>query len=200
MAISIALPETSTPVISLQALLIILVPFLISCGDDNTRNFGDPQSPTQQFINSLTLEGAFVDDGRFTFGVVYEIQKEGRITKLCANVPNDLTYLLNLWDLSDTTVVAAVNVAADSGVLSCMDITAVVVSAGSRMGVTIGTLDYYIYDDNGGLNSIYPATFGDVSILGFGAILDPVGIQFPSQFFDNQITGIVDLVFEPALD
>jgi len=119
------------------ALATVFMFGLTSCGDDTGRSFGDPQSPTQQFINTLDLVSTNVDDGRFTFGVVYEIQKEGRITKLCANVPNDGTYLLNLWDLSDTSVIASVNVEADSGVLSCADITDVQVSDGSRQGGSI---------------------------------------------------------------
>jgi len=39
-----------------------------------------------------------------------------------------------------------------------------------------------------------------LSILAFGFIFEPVGIQFPTAFFNNHIDGIVDLVFEPQLD
>jgi len=180
------------------ALTSVLMLVLTSCGDDNGREFGDPQRPTQQFINTLDLAGTFVNDSRFTFGMIYEFQKDGQITGLCAMTPDDNDIGMDLWDLSTLTVVASADFPADSGVLTCQDITPFEVTAGSRFGVTFMTFDYYIFDDGGAV--LLPANFGDVIVENYGTIFNPPLNLFPEQFFNDHISGIVDLVFEPKLD
>jgi len=170
---------------------------ITSCGDKG-KAFGDPQRPTQQFINTLDLTSSFFNDADFIFGCLYEFQKEGRITKLCARIPDDEIVTMLLWDLSDTTIVATTNLSTVTGDMTCGSSIDFEVLAGSRYAVTFRTNDYFTYDDGGG--SIFPATFGDVKILGYGTFVMPVGNPFPNQFFNDHLSGVVDLVYEPLID
>jgi len=173
---------------------------MISCNDDAVREFGDAQRPMTQFIDDLVLTNV-VSDLEYSTGCMYEIHKEGRITQLCLKVPDDDTYSVVLWDLTDTTAIDGITVAVDSGVLTCQAITDVPVLAGSRIAVSITSNDFYIYEHQVNGIVIYPATYGDVTILAYGEFLLPMGIQFPDQFFmDDYYAGIVDFVFEPKLD
>jgi len=172
---------------------------LLSCNDEPVGpQFGDAQNPIQQLISSITYNQAYPDDGDYIFGCMFEFQEEGRITNLCVQAPDDDTYGLTLWDLSDTTIIISVSVVADSGVLSYADIVDVPVLNGSRVAVTMTSDDYYTWDDGG--NNIFPTTVNDVVILGYGYIFNPVGAQFPDVFYSDYYAGLADLVFEPKLE
>jgi len=188
--------------LSTLALCAVILLSITSCGDDDAaREFGDAQHPTQQFINDLELTFVNTNDLPFSRGLIYEVIKEGRITKLCLQSPDADTYPVILWDMSDTTAIDGVNITADSGEYKCQDITDFQVLAGSRVAVSIVSDDVYLYEHPVNGIVIYPATYGDVTILAHGTFTQPMGIQFPNESFHDDIyIGVVDFVFEPLLD
>jgi len=189
--------------VSTLALCTIILFAITSCGDDKEAcEFGIAQNPILQFTNDLVLTRVDPDIGNYLIGSMLEFQKEGKITRLCLKAPNDGNYDLTLWDLSDSTVLTSIAVSADSGEIVYGDITDVPVLAGSRVAVTMSSANLGLYEYRNGVGTvtpIYPATYEDVTILGYGSISGPIGLQFPEDFFDFYYTGIADLIFKPKL-
>jgi len=104
------------------ALAGILMFGLVSCGDDNDQGGIFELQPTRQFLEEQQLTGTFVNDSEHIFGNLYRSLGEFHITKLCVLAPADGNYPLQLWDLTDTTVIASVINPADSGVWNCIEI------------------------------------------------------------------------------
>jgi len=175
-------------------LTVVLSVGLISCGDDNGPDGVFVLQPTRQFLEELQLTGTFVNDSDHIFGTLYRSLKDGHITKLCVLAPADGNYSLQLWDLTDTTVIASVINPADSGIWNCIDITPVVVGQASRVAVTVRTSDYYTFDGGGG--PMYPHRIEGINIIGYGSFILPPGHVFPNQFFNDHMSGVVDLVYE----
>ena len=180
----------------LMTFIIVAMVFLAACDDEPSITYGAEQTPIETFQNQLTFSSTTVDDAEYEYGCLFQVNKDGKITKLCANQPKDGIYRVTLWDLSDSSVVVSAQVEVDSGQTSYTDITDVDVKAGEKYSVSINSEHYYIYDDSPS-NNIFPATVGDISVIGYGYILTPIGMQFYDEFYSDYIATLADVVYQP---
>lgn len=191
------------PVLAGMALLMTTV----SCDDDTSSpQYGPAQKAISDFVENLTYDDAYIDFGDFEFGCVYEFLEEGRITQFCVNVPDNGDYRVTLWDMTDTSVITFATVAvADSGEVSCLDITDIPVLAGAKIALTVLSQDYFWWDDGALIHGdIYPETVGSIKILeyrweGIGMV-DPLNPVFPGNINNTYYAGVAEFVFEALIE
>lgn len=144
--------------------------------------------------DSTILTNTFVNSSWYEFGPRLRFLKDGAITGLGMMMPDSGSYEVTLWDLSDTSIVTTVTIAADSGELKYVAIDPVQVQTDDRYSVTILSNDWYWFEDISGKNNFLPQTFDNVMIEDYAYISGSTH-QFPTDVFTDYLAGIQDIIF-----
>jgi len=179
--------------------MITLVIALTGCKDDQMI-YGPVQGPVFTYAHDLYYVGSYVDMPLpLIVATSMEVLTDGRIRRLCVILPDNGTYELKLWDLSDTSEIAIANVTATVTDTSCVAISEVRVEAGQVIGLTLYTFDWFYWKDEFD-GDIFPKTQGDVRILNYSARGDSPEHIFPPNPVLTALRGIADIEFESELE
>ncbi|MCP4121306.1 MAG: hypothetical protein GY751_06095 [Bacteroidetes bacterium] len=182
------------------AMLVLLQP---SC-EKESEPYGEEQFPVisfaadQEYSHTVTNAGSPAE-----IGCEFEVLRNGRITKLCVQVPEEEVYRITLWKYNSIwvspVVIYSISIESNYNILSCGEIVPFEVEAGDRIGVTFYTDDWAIFHDpDDHAADILPSIRGDLEIRQFRRRYDPVGLQYPNVIYTYQVWGLVDIAFEPS--
>lgn len=146
--------------------------------------------------DSTVLQDAYINSSWYEFGPRLRFLKNGTVTGLGMMMPDSGSYEVTLWDLSDTSIVTTVTIAADSGEMKYMMIDPIHVHAEDRYSVTVLSDDWYWYEDVSGKENFLPQTFDEVMIEDY-AYIEGSTHQFPIEVYTDYLAGIQDVIFVP---
>ena len=133
---------------------------------------------------------------RLEVGYEFVPSVDGQLQSITGILPGTGVYQVTLWEgfsqlqLATWEIEFIRNVYQETFVEDPVNLT-----AGKSYMITFNTIDYYVYEPPP-TGTIFPQTVGDIEIVRFGT---KVAFQpeFPTNFTNNQMYGLVDFRFEP---
>ncbi|MBX2940087.1 MAG: DUF4082 domain-containing protein [Ferruginibacter sp.] len=198
----------------MKQLLVISIAIILTGSackkDDEKVRETVTETPLKTSIESKGIVDVTVINGigPYIFGNKFYTSVDGKITKLGCRMPEMSDYIVTLWDFATKTSLAQATVTttnADS--FSYASISPVTIAASTRHVVPIFTINaagvpkmyYHFYKGPTAINSIYPYTYGKVTIEAGLAITSGSAIIMPEYYAPLDlpyIRGVADFQFE----
>ena len=152
------------------------------------------------FLNgfyTITTPGA----GSYEYGTVFQVTKNGKITRLACKMPTAGSYRVTLWDTAanpKTPLAQATITQPGNGVLTYGTITPVAVTTTGTYLVSIWSNTNWFDIRPVGAGSIpYPITSGDVVLKSYRWVGTPQSpIKYPTNVDNSYIAGMADVEFQ----
>jgi len=134
---------------------------------------------------------------RLEIGYEFVPQVDGQLQSITGVLPFTGVVQVSLWESFTQTNIATweveffTNIYQETFIQNPISLT-----AEKSYMLTFNTIDYYVYAPPSE-GKIFPQTIGDVEIVRFGTktAFQP---EFPTNFSDNQMYGLIDFRFEPV--
>jgi hypothetical protein len=191
---------------SLIAIVAILVLSVFGTSCKKSCATTPPEAENGLIARALFANGSFTStvfgSGGYEYGMKFNVNRNGRVTKLGCKMPNTGSYRITLWDASVTPQVVLSQTTVTQSVKQLLTFNSI-----GAVGLTTGK-DYFIsiystgawndIEPAAGGNISYPISSGSISIKGYQWSSSATGtpIVFPSINDLTYIAGIPDLEFQ----
>jgi hypothetical protein len=121
---------------------------------------------------------------------------DGQFQSITGVLPKTATYKITLWDAFTKEVIQFWEIEYFENIYQEVFIDDPVdLTAGKSYMLTVNTIYWYDYQPPA-IGTIFPQTIGNVEIVRFG-LKEAFQTEYPTEFYDNQMWGLIDFRFEP---
>lgn len=198
----------------MKKLLVISIAILLTGGacnkDEEKAKETVTETPLKTSIESKGIVDVTVTNGigAYIFGSKFYTSVDGKITKLGCRMPEMSDYIVTLWDFATKTSLAqAIVTTTNPDSFSYASISPVTIKESTRYVVSVFAINaagipkkyYHFYKAPTAINSIYPYTYGKVTIEVGLARSSGSAVVMPDIYGSNDlpyIRGVADFQFE----
>lgn len=181
-------------------ILIATLALTQSCKKEGTTPAADEAPFSRIFFVDNWFKQTSIGSGTYEYGCVFEVTKNGSVTKLGCKMPDTSTYRVVLWDSAAQSVMAEKTMDAKSNELHMEAITPVALSTGKKYVLSIRSVNkrwfYFVNYAGGKLN--YPFIRGNIKVTGYlwTGTTSTAAPKFPTNIDQTYVAGMADLEFQ----
>lgn len=178
-------------------LLVTIIFTITSC--DKTES-----TPSQNFLESFLADSLYKKPSInssgtsfFDFGLNFQTNKPGKITKVGVRCPNAGTYKATLWDATTKTIIFTKSIEQEQATTKkWVSVDPLVLEANKKYTFTLLSNNWYQYATKAAIT--FPYTKNNIVFLGYSWISTTTGVnKFPLNNDNSYYAGDVDFTFQP---
>ncbi len=180
-------------------LITMVTGFIASCNDGVELPEITGQYPIVEVARPLAVKDTIRNEsGRFEMGYEFIPKVDGQFQSITGVLPATTAYKITLWDAFSKEVIRSWEIEYFSNLYQEFFIDDPIdLTAGKSYMLTINTIYWYEYEPPA-TGTIFPQTIENVEIVRFGK-KEAFQTEYPTEFYDNEMWGLIDFRFEPYL-